>query len=645
MKIAFIMHKTATRLLFLFFIAGQTITSFSQTIRIDGLRSAFFSTTDKNKKLNLLIKLCEQHYSFSVDTLFHYYTLAKKLPNKNQEQEFRIEGFYSVYLTKTGESQRAVEYSDSLLKNIPLTLSRSIYFEILLNKCAALIRNNENKNAIENCFELLKSAEKQNDTLFILKAYTVLGWANMEIEKYAEAIIWLNKGVKLSNNQKLLQYVPAMFSNNASCYNNLSKDDSALYFVNRALYYAKQSENLAAVCNALNIRASINLRKDYFAFAESDMNEALAVREKIGDPFYIISDMGTLATYYAKRNLPAKGIFISLKGIELARKTKNIPKLIYLYQTLAENYRVANKIDEYAESLTKIIDLKDTLYKENSEDALAVLQTRYEVQKKENIILQQKIKIERNNYYLAGSTIVFILVSTFIILLYRNYQHVQKIKMEKLLFDQKNLRREAIIKAEEAERKRIAADLHDNLGSYAAAISSNTKSIKENPNGSANTIIQLEENAQNMVTQLSDTIWVLKNEQLPFTSLCDRFKIWMQRLMRNYPNIKYNFNENIKEDLIFSPAKMLHLFLIMKECVTNSLKHSEANEITVIFFSNKEWEIEITDNGKGFDTLNYIKGSGIDNIHHRVDESNWQFTINSNKTAGTKIKINGNTTK
>ncbi len=56
------------------------------------------------------------------------------------------------------------------------------------------------------------------------------------------------------------------------------------------------------------------------------------------------------------------------------------------------------------------------------------------------------------------------------------------------------------MKAEEAERKRIAADLHDNLGSYAAAISSNTKSIKESPNGSTSTIVQLEENAQNMVT-------------------------------------------------------------------------------------------------------------------------------------------------
>ncbi|MBL0031397.1 MAG: hypothetical protein IPP27_04180 [Bacteroidetes bacterium] len=644
MKIAFTMHKPVIKYIFLLFLCGIFSPAVSQTKRIESLRTLYQSTTDKSKQVDLLIQICEQHNSFSPDTLLYYYSIAKNTFPQTQLQSYQLENFYLIYMIKVGEGEKAVELSDSLLKNYQATFPKKYYMEILNNKIAGLIRKNESKAAIENSFVLLNIAEKEKDTLFILKSYTLLGWANMEIEKYTDATKWLNKGISLTTNEKLLRSVPALFSNNASCYNNLSKDDSALYFVNKALYFAKQSEHLAAVCNALNIRASINIKKDYFAFAESDMNEALAVREKIGDPFYIIADMGTLATYYAMRKMPEKGIPISMKGIDLARKTKNIPRMIYLYQTLAENYKVSNMQNEYADALTKIIDLKDTLYQENSEDALAVLQTRYEVQKKENIILQQKLKIERNNYYLAGSTIVFILVSLLIILLYRNYRHVQKIKLENLLQEQKILSREAVIKAEEAERKRIAADLHDNLGSYAAAISSNTKSIKESPAASAATIIQLEENAQSMVTQLSDTIWVLKNEQLPFTSLCDRFKVWMQRLMRNYPEIKYNFNEEIIHDLIFSPSRMLHLFLIMKECVTNSLKHSQAKEITINFYSDTEWKIEIADNGKGFDTSNYLRGSGIENIRHRVEECNWRIELESKKESGTKIRISGNTT-
>ena len=82
----------------------------------------------------------------------------------------------------------------------------------------------------------------------------------------------------------------------------------------------------------------------------------------------------------------------------------------------------------------------------------------------------------------------------------------------------------------------------------------------------------------------------------------------------------------------------------MKECVTNSLKHGESTEITINFYSDKEWKIEIIDNGKGFDTTNYIKGSGLENILHRVVESSWKLKIDSKINSGTKINLEGSTT-
>ena len=99
---------------------------------------------------------------------------------------------------------------------------------------------------------------------------------------------------------------------------------------------------------------------------------------------------------------------------------------------------------------------------------------------------------------------------------------------------------QAIKQAEEKERKRIAADLHDNLGSYAAAISSNIRYLKGNNHEENQLIVaQLDENAKGIVTQLSDSIWVLKNEQLSITKLADRFKAWTQRIIQNYPHVKY----------------------------------------------------------------------------------------------------------
>ena len=91
MNITFTMNKSVLSLLLIFCSAFQILTAFSQTIRIDVLRSEILASNDKSKRLDLLLKMCEQHYSFSADTLFYYYSLAKNSELKTLEQEFKIE--------------------------------------------------------------------------------------------------------------------------------------------------------------------------------------------------------------------------------------------------------------------------------------------------------------------------------------------------------------------------------------------------------------------------------------------------------------------------------------------------------------------------------------------------------------------------
>jgi signal transduction histidine kinase len=428
-----------------------------------------------------------------------------------------------------------------------------------------------------------------------------------------------------------------MFSNIASCYNNINNTDSAFYFINIALDRSRRAQNLTILANALNIRAAIYISLAKYKEAEVDLREALGIRKKIGDAMYITADLAQLSFFYADMGATDKGIAAAKEGIRMAHIIQNTSKLIFIYKALAYNYKKADLFEDYAATLEKIIELKDTLSKKNADDAISVLEAKYEIQKQENIILQQKSRLYKNKIVTWAILIGACFMTLSAWLGYRNYKHLQARKLKDAVNQEKQNTVMAIQQAEENERKRIAADLHDNLGSYAAAIKANAREIKVfHPELQASS--QIEENAEQMVTQLGETIWVLKNEELRLTDIADRFKVWIQRLLLNYPHIKYYYQESIEVDHAYSPNQTLDLFLILKECVTNAIKHSNGTELKIIFYSNENVVLTIQDNGSGFDMNAITQSSGINNVIKRATNFNYFVDWKSNQS-GTKVSI------
>lgn len=634
------LHRRITILITIFLLLSVT-NCFPQTNRIDALRTNFNNTADPDKRMQIAMDICSQFYSLSTDSLLHYVEAGKKLSPVSSREYTHFVNYYCMALIKSGRVIEGLAIGDSLIKHaISEENHDSVDLEILGIHTGGLIRNGQNKEAIQEAFNMLSIAEKIKDTINILRAYTNLGWANMEIEQYNVAIKWLNTGASFSKNPEFIARSCVLYANNASCYNNIQRPDSAFYFIELALKYARQTENLTCLANALNIRADMFINKKDYVAAERDMKEAIAVRENIGEPLLIIADMAQLSFFYASTQQFPKGIDIAMKGIEMARDKNNLNKLIFLYTALSENYLKSGQAGSYANTLEVIIKLKDSLYKQNSGDAIAEMEAKYNLQKQQNTIIRQNYDLTRSRYLSIGSSVLLVFGLLLGWILYRNYRLIQSRKMEYAVNEQKSLSSKAVESARENERKRIAADLHDNLGSYAAAITANVKYLREKGKTNDDELMeQLDANAQSMVTQLSDTIWVLKNEHLPITGLADRFKLWMQRLMQNYPNIQYNYSENIDVDIEFTPARILNIFLILKECVNNAIKHSNCTEIKIKFFSGTNWSISIEDNGKGFEELLFSNGSGIGNIKNRAKESGWMVEWKKAAVSGTRVII------
>ena len=638
------MHKKPFYIIFFHFVfAGIGL---AQTQTIDRLKNEIRLASNE-QKIKAIFKLGELGYNVHPDTLMNYATEALKIAKQKNNLHDEVQALYyqSGVLTTKGLIDSSLAVADKCLSLMGNKINDPVLEGNVYNQRGrCFMRKNQYTEAIDMGYRVMKAAEKGKDVLLMIKGKTLVGWAYLELGQTRKAINWFQDVINSTQDSLLLQQYGIVYANLALCYNSLGVKDSAFININKAVRYSRMNENLFSLSNSLAIQAQLLVTSGKASQAEEPLKEVVEIRKKIGDPFYLVSDMAQLALFYANNGQPEKGISISKEGIDIANHYKLGSKLLFLYSSLSANYKAKGNLAEYANTLEKIIKLKDSVFLKNTAQELAHLQANYELEKKERIIAEQKLKLVKKNYLLYSSLILSVLALLVFVIQFRNYKSKQKLKLEHLLAEEKILAAQSVKNAQEIERKRIAADLHDNLGAYAAAIAYNVNRAQQAENKES-VLQELNRNAQEIVSQLNDTIWVLKKENLSLTAISDRIKRFIQYIQNSYPNIKIDVTEHIDTDILFPPVQAFNLFQIIKEAIINSLKHSSANNIKIYFESKSKWAIIISDDGIGIKEKDKQMGigNGMENMRNRSKESGFAIDWGLNETGGTKVSIRATT--
>lgn len=197
------------------------------------------------------------------------------------------------------------------------------------------------------------------------------------------------------------------------------------------------------------------------------------------------------------------------------------------------------------------------------------------------------------------------------------------------------------IDSQEAERKRIAADLHDSIGSllWAAKLNIGFLGRSLNLNGelkdSYNETMNILDQSIDSVKRIS---WDLTPEAFQHTGLSFSIKELCSRL--DGKGISLMFQE-IGTAFFWKDDRALMVFRIVQELLNNAVKHAKAKRIKVELNWNPETLIiEVSDDGVGFNpNTTGRNGLGWWNITHRSKKIGASVEVNENVKTGSLIEL------
>jgi PAS domain S-box-containing protein len=202
---------------------------------------------------------------------------------------------------------------------------------------------------------------------------------------------------------------------------------------------------------------------------------------------------------------------------------------------------------------------------------------------------------------------------------------------------------EALREMREAERSRIARDLHDGALqdlSYALAETRDALSVPENPRLDRR-LGRAVEALERMGPELRSAIYDLRLEEERNKPLVESLRDLVELNHRMNPDL----NIRLKVDESF-PARPLgergaELLRIIQEALTNVRRHSEARNATVSMMVEGALLVaEVADDGRGFDPAQATQaGIGTNGMHERARALKGDLKIESELGKGTKVRF------
>ena len=336
----------------------------------------------------------------------------------------------------------------------------------------------------------------------------------------------------------------------------------------------------------------------------------------------------TIADAYLQKQEYKKAKFYAMKTAYYARFSPSRAHDVYVHTLFYKTYKGLDQSALALKHLEELRQLEAEIASDKTSIKIEELQLKYNTKAQQEQI--NRLTIERQNQtqnILLGSLLVLVVLSGYIF--YNNARLRQKNRAISA----------ALLEGQTLERQRVAADLHDNLGTTLSALHWNLEAMnKANLTPTEQAVYA---NISQQVNQAYSDVRLLAHNLLPDELAKQGLAVALQTLVD-----KLNRNTTLRFGLTgaktlsrFDARTEFELYSICLELLNNTLKHANATEGMIeLAQEDDNVYLTISDNGTGL-VEQGKDGRGLQNVAARVQSLAGTWTVESTPGEGVQNRL------
>lgn len=581
------------------------------------------------------------NYEAGLAQSYYYYGNCLRVQNKNNESK--------NYLTK------ALNLSTKTGDSITLAFA-NLRLSIVNRKLGKL------EEAFEQAYAGLAIAEHFNDIELLFPAYSQLASLFITNGSLDKGLSYYNKAADVSRTEKNDEWLAMTYNNIGLVYWQSKEYTTAIKYLEKARNLNIRLGNKVFLLDSyVNLGATYGDNNQRAKSIEAHKMALKLAREIGGREEQQLIILNDIAVDFDKYGEYDKAIDLFNQALLLSRKMGSRTHTVQILKNLASAYYKKDHFEQAANYHIAYAGLKDSLAEESRADQLAEMENKYENEKKskqiallekDNLIKQDRISrrtLERN----AIIVVLFLalVVSVLIVRIYRNRQRtalllaakneeISKQRLQEIEKEQQLKTLQVLMDGLEQERNRIAADLHDRLGSMLSTVKLYFKAAEQT--SQASTGAKLNEAGQLLDESIQEVRRISHNM---VSGVLMKFG-----LVAAIEDLQKNLNSTGQVNCKLSifglqnrlPAGLeVPVYRILQELVNNTLKHAKATEINIQLNRFDDLlNMVVEDNGIGFNPSSLTaEGMGLANIRARLNHLRGTLNIDSGLGNGSTFII------